>query len=329
MLKNTKLKVVVFYQRREDWLKQNKNIKEAEEKARFLQRDVEINELLNSFKIAGIELYEIQNKIDLINFIEKNKNNLDDFVAWNLTDGEDIFIGTHFASVARMLNIPILNCTSYVQALSQSKDAHLAIANHNGILVPKFVTIFDEYDLKQKELFKGPYMVKPSKLDNSAGIRDDSVVQKTWKGAINKASELLKAYETPIQIEEFICGKEITVPFVFLEGKWHFSVFEVKYDGLCQTIEVKEKRKKEVVQAPSKYKQDAIKITKNLIKCLNITSYGRMDFRLNKQNKLVLIEFNSGASQTGLAWQKAVSEWGYTFSEYLLALVRTKRRGKQ
>jgi D-alanine-D-alanine ligase-like ATP-grasp enzyme len=188
MLKNTKLKVVVFYQRREDWLKQNKNIKEAEEKARFLQRDVEINELLNSFKIAGIELYEIQNKIDLINFIEKNKDNLDDFVAWNLTDGEDIFIGTHFASVARMLNIPILNCTSYVQALSQSKDAHLAIANHNGILVPKFVTIFDEYDLKQKELFKGPYMVKPSKLDNSAGIRDDSVVQKTWKGAINKAS---------------------------------------------------------------------------------------------------------------------------------------------
>ena len=320
-----KTRLVVFSERRQDWISQHKNLKEAKEKARFLQKDLELDKILAGFKKAGLDVYEIQNTKQLIQFMQENKNNFGGFVAWNITDGQDIFLGSHFASFANLLKIPVLNCNSYVQGLSQFKDHHLAILKQNSILVPNYYTVYCAEDLEKNKPFEGPYIVKPAKLDNSVGIRNDSVVQQTWENALKKTEELFREYETPIQIEEFIPGTEITIPFAFLNGKWRFSVFEVRYNGTCQTIEIKDNFQKKVLNA-KKYEKQGIEIAKKIITVLGIDSYGRLDFRVNKNNELVLIEFNSGASQTGLAWQKAISEWGYSFIGYLETLVKTKRR---
>lgn len=325
LLSYKKTNVLLFYERRKNWIKHNGKIRQANEKSRFLQNDAEINDLILTFKEAGFKVCEIENQKDLTNLIKKSKGVFRNTVAWNITDGYDIFLGTNFASFSKVFGIPVINCDAYTQTLSQFKDHHLAILKQNNILVPEYYTIRDSDDLTYKKLFEGPYFVKPARLDNSIGIRNESAIQTTWKNAIKKAQNILREYKTPAQIERFVEGKELTVPFAFLGNKWKFSVFEVKYPKLCQTIEVKEKRNKKILEAKP-YREKAIKISKMAIKALGIKSYGRFDFRLDNKKNLVLIEFNSGASQRGLAWQRAISEWGYTFKEYLTELVNTTLR---
>lgn len=93
-------------------------------------------------------------------------------------------------------------------------DKHLAktVLAAKGILVPRGVLV-TEKDRALPEDLQYPLMIKPNMEGSSKGISQDSVVE-TPEQARTRIDHLLAKYPAGLVVEEFIVGRELSVPFI-------------------------------------------------------------------------------------------------------------------
>ncbi len=243
----------------------------------------------------------IRSRYDVTEIFELDQIKNEDFSKYDLVF--NVFEGTHSRNREALIpgklelyNIPFVGADSYVAIVSLDKILSKLIATYLGIQVPKFLEYSCLDDLNQDiKKLKTPLIVKPCSEGNSAST---SPFEK-YEEAENFIRKLIKRYNGRVLCEEFIEGKELTVPIIGNgesayclgvagyeeqndDGFWLDYKYKL-FGGLTDCIAQIPKETKDLImnQALTFYKY---------IGCLD---YGRIDFRLDKNGTPFFLELNA------------------------------------
>lgn len=226
--------------------------------------------------------------------LEHSQNmNLKDIIVYNLArDGIKEGKKSLIPSFCDLFSIKYSGSNAFVISLCRNKFSWTSIASNNGILVPKTIYYNNGLYSESIDVLKGKRVIIKNVFESaSIGLDEHSII------TCNKneiAPFLLR--ETPILIQEFIDGVECEVPFFNFNGKIlvldpvlinisksniitsEISVnYSYSFDFLNNHIEnsVCEKIKK---------------ITEKLAFLLGMQTYGRIDFRIDKNKNFYVFD---------------------------------------
>jgi len=115
----------------------------------------------------------------------------------------------HIASMLELLNIPYTGSGPLTLATCINKVRVKEILMHHGILTPNYQVFYSRNKKLDPEL-KFPLIVKPVCMDNSIGITKEAVVHNE-EDLRSRIGYILRTYDQPALVEEYVDGKEITV----------------------------------------------------------------------------------------------------------------------
>lgn len=281
----------------------NLRTEDTEEHAELLsQEDVDrICDALNQLKhkVTPVEVSGKPN--DVVNRLLASEPDL----IFNVAEGT---IGSSreafFPGLYEQLGIPFTGGNASL--LHMNLDKHLAktVVASRGIAVPKGVLITSE-NFKFPKNLKFPIILKPNSEGSSKGITQDSVVEDLAQ-LKTVLKRLLKAYPLGIVAEEFIQGRELSVPFLeshpgqMLEivehtfdlkkagGKYNIYDYYMKQGGEAATAVA-------VICPPvlsSDERKVVFEMASKVFDEMNCPDFGRVDIRLHEDGTPYFIELN-------------------------------------
>ena len=218
------------------------------------------------------------------------KNNHVDviFIAMHGPNGED---GT-IQGFLELMGISYTGSGVLASALGMDKIYSRRLFVQAGLNIPKYLVISKNDSLnKVFKKFKLPLFVKPSNQGSSFGV---SKVAK--KSDLKKAIKLAFSYSDLAIVEEYIKGREITVPILGNDNPTALPVVEIisKTDFFDYKAKYDEKLCDEIVPARigKKLTNDAQKAAILAYQTLGCRGFGRVDIII-KDNKIYVLEVNT------------------------------------
>ena len=281
------------------------------------ERDISIKSgaaVYEALKALGLDVTRIDVSDDPIAQIRKEKIDIV-FIALHGRFGED---GTLQAMLEKE-KIPYTGSGPLASRLAMDKLASRKIFKDAGLPVPEYFEISKAFYEKDMPInFPLPLVVKPNKEGSSIGL---SVVTelKDLAGAIDRAF----LYDSDIILEKFIDGDDITVgilddkplPVVHIKPKSGIYDYIAKYtQGMSEYI------------VPADIDDEIAKKAQGLglkaHKLLGCRCFSRVDMRLTKDNKVIVLEVNSipGLTVTSLL-PKAAKAVGIEFAQVCLKML--------
>ena len=252
-----------------------------------------------------------------------------------------------YPGVFEQLGMPFTGSDAYVCTLSLDKNLTKQSLEGHDVLLPKSILVRSLQDFNPKGL-RFPLMLKPNFEGSSKGITQDSVVANSQEAeALLKT--LLPRFKDGILVEEYIEGRDITVPIL--------ESLQNEFGGVLEPAEYvfdlspaqKAKRKFQIydyelknhmseavsVRVPANMSEELSRKLRRdcqkIYKILGIRDLARMDFRLTDDGKLYFIEVNALPSlEPGASLYTAAARAGLATVESVLdAVVQSacKRQG--
>ncbi|RKH08421.1 ATP-grasp domain-containing protein [Corallococcus sp. CA053C] len=196
---------------------------------------------------------------------------------------------------------------AYALALTLDKQLTKLILSKHGIRTPGWQYVEKLSELTAENLHF-PVIVKPNFEGSSKGITQDSVAE-TLEAVREKVAKALEKYPAGVLVEEYISGRDLTVPFL--------AAVDNDYDGVLTPVEyvidpeaatgrkyaiydyeLKTRREKAVsVRAPAnippKMAEDVRKMAQKIFQVLDCRDLGRLDFRLSDAGVPYFLEINA------------------------------------
>jgi len=236
--------------------------------------------------------------------------------------GED---GT-IQAVMEYLGLPFTGSRAAGSALAMDKHRSKHLAAAAGVPVPRGIR-FERSALATgtlepmvRETMSLPLVVKPNAQGSSVGL---SIVHDF--AAIDEAAAAAFAVDTAILVEEYIEGREITL--AYLEGQERIPVLEIRpKSGLYDYRHKYQSGHSEyLVPAPidESVAQAVAQSTRQVVHALDLSIYGRVDYRLNADGQHYLLEANTlpGMTSTSLV-PKMCAAIGVDYVELCDRIVR-------
>ncbi|MEM2273317.1 MAG: ATP-grasp domain-containing protein, partial [Candidatus Bathyarchaeia archaeon] len=137
---------------------------------------------------------------------------------------------SHIPAILEMLGIPYTGSGPSTLAICLDKAlTHKVLSSYN-IPSPKF-QVFKREDEKLSSELDFPLVVKPLLEGSSKGIRSSSLVRDE-KSLIRQVSWLIKTYNQPAIVEEFMPGREFTVGLIGNEEPIVLPIVEICLEKL-------------------------------------------------------------------------------------------------
>lgn len=224
------------------------------------------------------------------------------------------------AAVLEMIDMPYTSCSVLSSAITMDKVASKHIFRSAGISTPNCL-IYHKYDMKKdlvEEImnkFSLPVVVKAASQGSSIGVE---IVNK--KEDLQKAINECFSYDDAILIEEFIKGRELSIPVYGNKEKKALPIIEITTNS--GRYDYKSKYTKgesfHIIPAPLDAKLTE-KIQKLCIDACNVAECRgvvRVDVMLSEDNIPYVLEINSvpGMTETSLV-PDAASHVGISFGE--------------
>jgi D-alanine-D-alanine ligase len=263
-----------------------------------------INAIRKSIEAAGYETVLLEADQD---FLVEVKNADVDFV-FNIAEGiHGESRESHVPAILEMLNIPYSGSGVLTQAITLNKSRKKEILNYYGIPTPRF-QVFRNGHQKINVNLRYPLIVKPDAEGSSVGIFNDSLVHEPT-ALKAKVSKILKEYDQPALVEEYVDGREFTVSllgnngglkvlpiieisfdhlptglnkFDSYEAKWIYDNPETKIDPLICPADLKPKLKNQIE-----------KIAKSTFYTLGCVDFARIDIRLDSEGIPQVLDVNA------------------------------------
>ena len=223
------------------------------------------------------------------------------FMALHGEDGENGKIQAAFD----LLGIRYTGSGYFGSALAMNKAVSKTLFRENGIPTPVGITMSktDWTENFTEEEISLPCVVKPCSGGSSIGI---SIVR--TKGEFVKALEEAFRWEDEIVIEEFIEGRDFSVgvlggkalPVIEIMPVQGFYDYKNKYKA-GSAVEICP------AELAAKATEDLMDYAVAVAKALGLTTYARMDFRMDKDGCIYCLEANTlpGMTATSLLPQEA------------------------
>ena len=214
-------------------------------------------------------------------------------------------------SLLELTGIPYTGSGPLASAVAMDKDVAKRLFVHAGVPTPDWVMA--PCDIVEVEArFSYPFIVKPNKQGSTVGL---SIVRE--RGEYDQAIETAFRHDDEVMIEEFIPGRELTVPILgndplpvgeIIVEREIFD-YETKYQsGMAQEIFPADLTGEQTIRAQM--------IGLRAHRALKLTGYSRLDFRMNAQGELYCLEANTLPGMTAASlFPKGAAAAGMEFSE--------------
>lgn len=222
--------------------------------------------------------------------------------------------------------------SSATLALTLDKCRVKQLLDESGILTPRWETYDKGSSINWKRF---PAIVKPSREHCSEGINRDAVVT-TEASLKNRIRYIIKRFQHPALVEDFIAGRELHVSLwgnenieMLPPAEMEFSSIKDEYDRLC-TYEAKfvpesEKYKKinTLLPAPLNERElrDVEQACKDAYVLMGCHDYARIDLRM-KDGLFYITDINPNADICPDTSTISAAEFaGYPYNDFLGRLV--------
>ncbi len=231
-------------------------------------------------------------------------------------------------SLLEICRIPYIGTDAFGLSITLDKTLTKILARHLGILTPDFYVVLSNQPrsviLRGLTALKCPLILKPNFEGNSSGI----VVCNSHENACTEAICLLEKYQSPILCEEFILGKEITVPLIGNDPEeMLFGITTVdiqKSASFWLDTDVKKfgDYHNVLLELPSEITSKLRNICVRLFMAIGCHDFARFDFRMSADNQLYFIEINPLPSLFhGGSFDIIGQQYGYTFAQTLEKII--------
>jgi D-alanine-D-alanine ligase len=233
---------------------------------------------------------------------------------------------THVPAMLELAGIPYTGSDPMGHTLAQDKVVAKQILMASNIPTPNY-RVYMSADLDAPHLIY-PVIVKPRGEAGSFGLKvvnDDSSLKEA-------VAEITKEYKQPALAEEFIEGREVNVGILGNDPPEAFPVLELVFETNQDTVYDHEtkfhmrrgKKVKKVCPAelPRETAAYIQKLAVRTFEVLDISDYGRVDFRLDQYNQPHILEMNSMASlNLDSSFVQAARKAGYSYNKLINHIV--------
>ena len=203
--------------------------------------------------------------------------------------------------ILETFNIPYIGADGLTMSLTLDKIMTKKVLNAEGIPTPKFLGIDKLDDLIDLDHMVFPMIVKLRQEGSSKGLDDSSVVHN--RDELKKRTEFLweRYNKPPLVAEQFIAGSEFTVPIIGNDAPMYLPIVQVE---ICNKLDLGEMIYTfERISSPDLKYICPAKIDKSLekkiidlawrtYKAVGCLDFGRVDFRVDKDNNPYVLEIN-------------------------------------
>ncbi|MEP7145827.1 MAG: D-alanine--D-alanine ligase [bacterium] len=255
----------------------------------------------------------------------------------DLFDNIDLaFLGVHgkfgedgkIQTLLELRGIKYTGSDVFSSALAMDKHISKIILNSAGIKTPESIVLTDsariDYELLNKIILDStgyPCVVKPNDEGSTVGL---SIVKADVEDVqLQRSIDLAFMYSDKVLIEQFIKGRELTVPVI---GEETFPVIEIRPKGGFYDYEHKYTKGMTEYFCPADIHPDIGQEVKaeamTAHRSLGCSVYSRVDFILDDKNEIYCLEVNTlpGMTETSLVPKSAAAN-GMDFTRLIEKLI--------
>src|SRR5512138_151170 len=192
-------------------LTHNLRLSDSEEEAEF-----DSGETVESLASAIERLGHRVERIEVSGPASRTATRLEAFgpdLVFNTAEGRrGRFREAFFPALFDELGMPYTGSDAYVLALTLDKQLTKLVLAQHGVTTPRWQYVEDPRQLQPNAL-RYPVIVKPNFEGSSKGITQDSVVEDPLR-LHEVVQAALVRYPAGVLVEEFIVGRDVTVPFL-------------------------------------------------------------------------------------------------------------------
>src|SRR6185437_12513163 len=207
-------------------LTHNLRLSDSEEEAEFDTPET-VNALANALERLGHRVERVEVSGPASRTVSRLEAYNPDLV-FNTAEGRrGRFREAFYPALFDELGVPYTGSDPYALAVTLDKQLTKLILAQHGIETPKWQFVEDVGQLRLVG-FRFPLIVKPNFEGSFKGITQDSVIEDPAqiKDAVSKA---LAKYPAGVLIEEYIVGRDLTVPFL--------EAVQNEFGGVLQPVE--------------------------------------------------------------------------------------------
>ncbi|MED5464617.1 MAG: D-alanine--D-alanine ligase [Myxococcota bacterium] len=271
-------------------------------------------DVVTTLKEAGHEVLELGVGDEILPIREGIKEWEPD-IAFNLLEafhGECVY-DQHVVSYLELMRQHYTGCNPRGLTLARDKALSKKVLMYHRVKVPAFMVVPMGRRARRPRRLGFPLIVKSLVAEASCGIAQASVVEDDQK-LEERVQFIHQRVGTDAIVEEYIDGREIYVGVMGTKRLEVFPAWEIILDNLppdavrIATEKVKwdpsyQKRhqitwKKAALAVESE--ERLAKLSKRIYRALNLSGYARLDFRMDAQGQLFLLEANPNPN---IAWE--------------------------
>jgi len=242
----------------------------------------------------------------------------------------------YITGILEMLDIPYTGSTPFTLALALDKVRAKEIFISHRIPTPAYA-VYDQYREELPPL-PFPMILKLSREDASVGMTNKNVVRDE-ESFYFQLKNLLKEYQQPILVEEFIDGREFNVAFLNDEAlPIEEILFSIEPKLLCYKAKWEEGSEEDRGTVPvcpprlsARERRKILKLAYEAYSALGVRDYGRVDLRMDADGKLYVLEVNPNpdiTSESGYVQCLKAAEIPYeTFIQMLVDFALARGKG--
>jgi len=249
---------------------------------------------------SGLAVYQALKNLNYeVSLIDPKNSNLCSLVNFDAAficlhgkNGEDGKV----QSLLELLKVPFTGSASTASMLAMNKFYSKLIWNDRALKTPQFL-ILNKTNLDYKKIITklgDPFIVKPSSSGSSFGIN----LVKNKDDLISAFTDAFK-YDSIVIAEEFIVGREFTVSIL---GNKSLGVLEISSKNDFYDYNAKYVSNETVFSKPTDLNPTVLEEMENValsaFTSIGCRGWGRVDFMMDKEFNLHLIEVNTVPGMT-------------------------------
>jgi D-alanine-D-alanine ligase len=238
------------------------------------------------------------------------------------------YLASAIPALLELLDIPYTGAGILGESLSYNKFLIKKLLEQNGVPIPHY-QLFNNYNDPIDPTLRFPLISKLNEIHGAVEINKNAVSE-TEKELRDRLQFLIKTYEQPVLVEEFIVGREITA--MLLEGlnkkvylaEKVFNKKDKRY--VFATFEDQWLENNEEAFYYQKYHDPLLReYVKRAFEITKMADYGKFDIRLDSSGRYFFIDCNSnpafGPKELDCALGNILDLYGVSFSEILKRLL--------
>lgn len=265
-------------------------------------------DVIRTLRLAGHEV-QVQGVLDSLTGLRTSITDWKPDIVFNLLEEFNgiVTYDQHVVAYLELMQQPYTGCNPRGLLLSRDKPLAKQLLSYHRIPTPQFALLRKGLKFSAPKRMRYPLFVKSATEDSSLGISQASVVD-TPEALRDRVAFIHEQVGTDALVEEYIAGRELYVGVLGNERLTRLPVWELQFGTMgdsqstIATRKVKWDRKYQsrhgisrsaALDLPPAVEATLDRLSRRIYRCLGLSGYARMDFRVREDGAVFVLEANA------------------------------------